>query len=233
MNADGSDQVNLTVRPLDDDSPAWAPDGVRLAFVSNRDGDAEIYVIDTQFSDLTRVTDGRPRRCDAGLVAGRDAPRLHLEPRPEPRAVRGERGRQRPEAADERPGLGIDARWSPDGSRIAFASFRDGRRDIYTIAPDGTDLTRLTNDESEPVPQMARCCRRCRRSQIVRGWIGVGVDWARDDDEDGREVRRAVLRRAAGGDHAGAGGALRERGAGPQSDGTSATRRSAGRSRRR
>jgi Tol biopolymer transport system component len=35
--------------------------------------------------------------------------------------------------------------WSPDGSQIAFTSPRNGSWDIYTIRPDGTDLTRITD----------------------------------------------------------------------------------------
>ena len=34
--------------------------------------------------------------------------------------------------------------WSPDGKRIAFQMLKRGRFDIYTIQPDGSDLTRLT-----------------------------------------------------------------------------------------
>jgi Tol biopolymer transport system component len=34
--------------------------------------------------------------------------------------------------------------WSPDGSRLAFASDRDGSRNVYTAKPDGSDLRRLT-----------------------------------------------------------------------------------------
>ena len=35
--------------------------------------------------------------------------------------------------------------WSPDSSRIAFYSNRGGIQQIWTIRPDGTDLTRLTD----------------------------------------------------------------------------------------
>jgi Tol biopolymer transport system component len=56
----------------------------------------------------------------------------------------------------------IDARWSPDGSVIAFTSSMDmlaapgidnaqQLNDIYTIRPDGTGLRRLTTDIAEPV----------------------------------------------------------------------------------
>ena len=36
--------------------------------------------------------------------------------------------------------------WSPDGSRILFASPDDARMDIYTVRPDGSDVRRLTTD---------------------------------------------------------------------------------------
>ncbi len=43
--------------------------------------------------------------------------------------------------------------WAPDGSRIVFQSFRDGRWHIWSIAPDGTDPVQHTfgpYDEREP-----------------------------------------------------------------------------------
>jgi TolB protein len=46
MNADGSDLVRLTKSPGMDDYPCWSPDGKRLAFTSNREGNLEIYTID-------------------------------------------------------------------------------------------------------------------------------------------------------------------------------------------
>jgi Tol biopolymer transport system component len=44
------------------------------------------------------------------------------------------------------PGAQFDnfPQWSPAGDRIAFTSNRSGDFEIYTIAPDGTDLRRLT-----------------------------------------------------------------------------------------
>jgi WD40 repeat protein len=36
--------------------------------------------------------------------------------------------------------------WSPDGTRIAFQSTRDGNEELYVMSADGTGVTRLTNN---------------------------------------------------------------------------------------
>jgi len=36
--------------------------------------------------------------------------------------------------------------FSPDGQWIAFTTYRDGNNEIYIMRPDGTQVTRLTNN---------------------------------------------------------------------------------------
>ena len=61
MGADGSGVTRLTDNDVIDWSPAWSPDGRRIAFVSERDwdrdiGGIEIYVMGADGSDVTRLT---------------------------------------------------------------------------------------------------------------------------------------------------------------------------------
>ena len=52
MDADGSNQVNLTDNSSGDNVPDWSPDGSKIAFSSGRDsGGQEIYVMDADGSN--------------------------------------------------------------------------------------------------------------------------------------------------------------------------------------
>ena len=46
MNDDGTEQRRLTSSTSRDYQLAWSPDGKRIAYVSERDGNPEIYVVD-------------------------------------------------------------------------------------------------------------------------------------------------------------------------------------------
>jgi Tol biopolymer transport system component len=57
MDADGSNPVRLTNAPGRDISPAWSPDGQRIAFSSERDGGiCDIYVMDADGSNPVNLT---------------------------------------------------------------------------------------------------------------------------------------------------------------------------------
>ena len=51
METDGSSPRQLTSHPARDWSPAWSPDGMRIAYFSDRsDGRGDIWVMELGFS---------------------------------------------------------------------------------------------------------------------------------------------------------------------------------------
>jgi Tol biopolymer transport system component len=56
INADGSGRTALTSNSGADDVDAeWSPDGTKIAFASNRDGDLDIYTMDADGSNVAQV----------------------------------------------------------------------------------------------------------------------------------------------------------------------------------
>ncbi|HUQ20690.1 MAG TPA: hypothetical protein VM099_13830 [Gemmatimonadaceae bacterium] len=122
--------------------PAWSPDGKRIAFTSDRDGNSEIYVMNADGSNQVRLTNNpspdesptwSPEGSRIAFTSSRDlgGSRFAIYTM---NAAGGDQIRITSlGAADHSPS------WSPDGKRIAFISNRGGVAGIWTIAPDGSE----------------------------------------------------------------------------------------------
>lgn len=155
MNADGSDQVNLTNHPAKDCEPGWSPDGTQLVFVSTRDGNAEIYTMNADGGNIQRLTDySQPASQEANMPSegtpnwSPDGTQIAFYSR---RDGNHEIYVMNSDGSNVRrltnhAALDWDPVWSPDGTQIAFQSARDGNDEIFVMNADGTEQRNLSNN---------------------------------------------------------------------------------------
>jgi TolB protein len=154
MNADGSGLRNLTRHPGGDSHPYWSRDGRRIVFNSTRDDgeNDEVYVMDADGSNPVRITSNglvwdtyASLSPDGSKIVFR---RLLRVRGPEGTTINSEVFSMNADGSGAQ-NLTKDGHfdgwpaWSPDGTRIAFASNRSDVYQIYLMSADGSGLTRV------------------------------------------------------------------------------------------
>jgi TolB protein len=152
----GGGLTRLTNDRYIDVGPTWSPDGRQIAFVSDRTGAPQIYVMNADGSGVRRLTfDGSYNTSPAWSPNGEwIAFETRIDSQFDIWKIRPAGGPSIPVVSnprsDEQPC------WSPDGRLIAFASTRYGRYDIYVAseAGDTRDLParRITNQGNNTHP---------------------------------------------------------------------------------
>jgi TolB protein len=164
-------------------NPAWSPDGRKIAFMSNRDGTDDIFVVNADGGGLRNLT--RFQAHDRTRIwKGREHKRIGW-------------------FATDGP------MWSPDGRKIVFRSERDRpseleraacrprcRRDeIYVINADGSGLRRLTDNwRSDGTPMWSPDGRKILflRSGWESATVGGDVYVMNADGSGQRNLTRSV-----------------------------------------
>lgn len=202
VKADGTGVRNLATKPTQDGSPAWSPDGKRLAFQavspqsSNIDFPSDIYIMNADGSGLKRITkeptqarmpSWSPDGTKIAYIQGKKKAKLGTRTGDiytiradgtNPRQITDEGVDQNPTFSPDgktiafdrltkagegiytvnSDGSGLEKRtdppkgfwdaepsWSPEGTKIAFTRWKDGRRpDVFMMNADGTHIRKLT-----------------------------------------------------------------------------------------
>ena len=153
--ANGEAPRPLTQHAGQDRFPSWSPDGLQIVFASSRSNpNMDLYRVNVaDGSGLEQLTRGgtnaspqfSPDGANIAFTSGRDVHVLNLKTR----AVR---------RVTFEPLNGLHPSWSPDGRRLTFMSWRNGRAEIFIGPADakGTDEQQLlvsmpTGDAVDPV----------------------------------------------------------------------------------
>ena len=190
----------LTADEADNFEPGWSPDGMQIAFQSTREGRSDLYVMSlvnaqvrwltgrAGFNELPRwspngswITFNSSRGGIHGPLGIAGFHRDVYEVRPDGSGVH---------AVTAGNGFNGDAVWSPDSNRLAFGSDRGGAFDLYTMAPDGSDVRQLTDHAAG------------RGFAAYASWSPSGTDLVFDATNERSDPARAsiYLIAAGGGD---------------------------------
>ena len=128
----------MTDNRADDYDAAWSPAGERIAFVSNRSGNYEMYTAGPA-GGTVQARDERPGvRRDAGVVARRPPDRVRLEPVRQLRRLGDERERQRRPALDPQRARATSSRAGrPTGRGSSSRATGPGNAEIHVMNADG------------------------------------------------------------------------------------------------
>ena len=141
----GTQTTTLFATQGENRRPNRSPDGEKILFVSTRTGAPELWVMNVDGSNVTRLTRGGGT--DAEGDWSPDGTKIAF------RRDTGDGGDIWVMDADGNnqvelyagPGQDTSPQWSPDGTRIAFDGVRGRNVDIFLIDADGTNPVRVTS----------------------------------------------------------------------------------------
>jgi len=145
--------VRLTYNSQTDRQPSWGrirtPPVEKIVFASERDGQGEIYIMNTDGSSQTNLT--KSPWMDLDPCLSKDGAKIAYESYPSGDGeiyIMNSDGTSQVDLTNN-PADDYDPSFSRDRSKLAFTSNRDGNWDIFLTNSDGSGQINLTNNPAE------------------------------------------------------------------------------------
>ena len=143
---DGHDVHTVVRSPEALMSPAWSPDGKRLAFVTFDHGHSVVYVQNLKTGKLRKVADHPGINSAPAWSPNGHELALSLSYQGNAEIYVLNLATNQLRRITHSPAIDTEPSWGPDGKTLVFTSDRGGRPQIYRIPVSGGSATRLTFD---------------------------------------------------------------------------------------
>lgn len=125
-------------------SPAWSPDGRRVAYVSFERGNSSIYIQDIGSGQRELVASHRGINGAPSFSPDGSKLALTLSRTGNPEIYVMDLGSKQLRQLTNHWGIDTEPTWAPDGASIFFTSDRAGKPQIYEVPASGGDARRIT-----------------------------------------------------------------------------------------
>ena len=144
-DSDGYNPQRVASSPEPLLSPAWSPDGRKLAYVSFENGNSEIFIQDISTGAREKVSSFRGINSGPAFSPDGRSLALTLSKGGSPEIYVMDLGSKALRQVTSQSGIDTAAAYAPDGS-IYFTSDRGGRPQVYRVGAGGGGASRVTFD---------------------------------------------------------------------------------------
>ncbi|MBD8524151.1 Tol-Pal system beta propeller repeat protein TolB [Pseudomarimonas arenosa] len=138
-------------------SPAWSPDGRKLAYVSFERGNSSIYIQEIATGAREVVASYRGINGAPSFSPDGNRLALTLSRSGNPEIYIMDLGSKALTQITRHWGIDTEPVWAPDGQSLLFTSDRSGKPQIYQVAASGGEPTRVTS-QGEYNARPTVCC---------------------------------------------------------------------------
>ena len=143
-DADGFGPQSIVGSPEPLLSPAWSPDGRKLAYVSFEQGNSAIYMQDVATGSRELLSSGKGINGAPSFSPDGKKMALTLSRTGNPEIYTRDMATGRTQQITQHWSIDTEPVWSPDGRYVYFTSDRGGRPQIYRVPPGGGNPERVT-----------------------------------------------------------------------------------------